>query len=178
MVNSKSSKSEAVNTAEPVELEQIVSSADQVSEAEQSDPLDLAKLRYDPSTMENTGVKKLLTTVPVRKPKAQTYFRVHPDENYRFNVALLELEEDGDSYLVLPPVLAALPEHLAALVKENTLYTCMTRQSTLFMWPIKAVPARGRADFAISAREGASHAMEKWTRIAWKRDLGAYVIFP
>lgn len=53
-----------------------------------TDPFDLANLRYDPSVMENTGVQKLLTTIPVRKPKAQTNFRVHPDEAYRFNVAL------------------------------------------------------------------------------------------
>jgi hypothetical protein len=128
--------------------------------------------------MENTGVKKLLTTVPVRKPKPQTFFRVHPDEKYRINVALLELEEDGDIYLVPPPVLAALPEHIAALVKEHTLYTCMTRQGTVFLWHVKAVPGKGRAAWATSAREGASHAMKEWARIAWNHDLGAYEIVP
>lgn len=140
------------------------------------DPFDLANLRCDPSVMENTGVQKLLTTTPVRKPKAQTYFRVHPDEAYRFNLALLELEEDGDSYLVMPSVLSALPEHVAVLVKETTLFTCMTRQNTLFLWPGR--PAKGRADWAISAREGAFHAMKEWTRIAWNRDLFAYELFP
>jgi hypothetical protein len=142
-----------------------------------SDPFDLVNLRYDPSVMENAGVQKLLTTVPVKKPKAQTYFRTRPDEAYRLNVALLELEEDGDNYLVMPSVLQVLPEHLAALIRETTLFTCMTRQGTLFLWPVKAVPAN-RADWAISAREGAFHAMKAWTRIAWKRDLGAYEIFP
>jgi len=142
-----------------------------------SDPFDLANLRYDPSTLENTGVQKLLTTIPVKKPKPQTFFRVHPEEEYRLNIALLELEEDGDAYLVNPSVMQVLPDHLTSLVKEATLFTCMSRQGTLFLWPIKAVPAKGRADFAISAREGASHAMKKWVRIAWKRDLGAYEIF-
>jgi hypothetical protein len=40
-----------------------------------SDPFDLSKLRLDQSFTETAGVKKLLTTVPVRKPSPQDYVR-------------------------------------------------------------------------------------------------------
>ena len=45
------------------------------------DPFDLANLRLDQSFVETAGVKKLLTTVPVRKPNPQDFVRVHPDRN-------------------------------------------------------------------------------------------------
>ena len=37
------------------------------------DPFDPENLRLDQSFTENTGVKKLLITVPVRKPKAARF---------------------------------------------------------------------------------------------------------
>ena len=49
-----------------------------VDAAASSDPLDLEKLRISPEMMEGTAVKKLLTTVPVRKPNGQDFVRVPP----------------------------------------------------------------------------------------------------
>jgi hypothetical protein len=39
-------------------------------------PFDVASLRLDPSYAESVGVRKLLTTVPVRKPNKQDFVRV------------------------------------------------------------------------------------------------------
>jgi len=58
------------------------------------DPFDLANLRLDQSFVESAGVKKLLTTVPVRKPNPQDFVRVHPDPGYRETLAVIELKED------------------------------------------------------------------------------------
>ena len=35
------------------------------------------------------GVKKVVTTVPVRKPDRQWFFRVHPDEAWRLPAAVI-----------------------------------------------------------------------------------------
>ena len=43
----------------------------------QLDPFDPANLRLSQSFTETVGVKKLLTTVPVRKPSPQDFVRVH-----------------------------------------------------------------------------------------------------
>ena len=49
-----------------------------VDDAVSDDPFDLAKLRVSQDFLETTNVKKLLTTVPIRKPNAQDFVRVHP----------------------------------------------------------------------------------------------------
>ena len=63
-------------------------------------PFDPASLRLDQNFAETVGVKKLLTTVPVRKPKRQDFIRVHPDPTYRLTpAAIIELQEDREVYL-------------------------------------------------------------------------------
>ena len=51
------------------------------------DPFDPASLRLDQNFAETAGVKKLLTTVPVRKPNRQDFVRVHPDADFRLTPA-------------------------------------------------------------------------------------------
>jgi hypothetical protein len=60
-----------------------------------NDPFDLTRFRLDQSFTEMIGVKKLLTTVPVRKPGKQDFIRVHPDPNYRLDVALIVLKDQA-----------------------------------------------------------------------------------
>ena len=43
-----------------------------------ADPFDLSNLRLDQSFVESAGVKKLLTTVPVRKPNPQDFVGYTP----------------------------------------------------------------------------------------------------
>ena len=63
------------------------------------DPFDPENLRLDQSFVETSGVKKLLTTVPVRKPNNQDFVRVHSDEAYRLPAAIIELKDDREVYL-------------------------------------------------------------------------------
>ncbi len=55
-----------------------------------ANPFDnLCALRLDQSYADTVGVKKLLTTVPVRKPNRQDFVRVHPDPGYRLTPAAI-----------------------------------------------------------------------------------------
>ena len=45
--------------------------------------LDIEGLRLSQDFTSMAGVKKLITTVPVRKPDRQSFVRVHPDEGWR-----------------------------------------------------------------------------------------------
>src|SRR5262245_25963289 len=74
-----------------------------------ADPFDPEALRLDQSFVETSGVKKLLTTVPVKKPNNQDFVRVHEDEAYRLTSAIIELKDDREVYLVLPLVAHQLP---------------------------------------------------------------------
>src|SRR5262249_42225782 len=63
------------------------------------DPFDIASLRLNPSFLETAGVKKLLTTVPARRPSPQDFVRVHPSPQYRENFAMIELKDDREDFL-------------------------------------------------------------------------------
>jgi hypothetical protein len=80
---------------------QAISSSD-IPTAAAPDPFDLASLRLKPSFIETTGVKKLRTTVPARRPNPQDFVRVHPSPEYRENFAMVDLKDDREDYLVRP----------------------------------------------------------------------------
>jgi hypothetical protein len=64
--------------------------------------LSLESLRISQDFAENLGATKLFTSCPVRKPRNQDWVRVCPDPAYQLvGIALLELKEDREQYLVL-----------------------------------------------------------------------------
>ena len=116
-----------------------------VDDAASNDPFDLARLRVSQNFFETAGVKKVLTTIPVRKPGPQEFVRVRPEPTYRDTLAFLELKDDKEIYLV---DLQSVPE-LASECYLATLYTAMTRTGVLFMWPVKIPAADGGAAVVI-----------------------------
>jgi hypothetical protein len=73
------------------------------------DPFNLSNLRLSQDFVETAGVKKLLTTVPVRRPHSQDFVRVHPDPNYRMTFAVIDLKDDREIYLLPPAIAQQLP---------------------------------------------------------------------
>jgi hypothetical protein len=138
-----------------------------------NDPFDLTRFRLDQSFTEMIGVKKLLTTVPVRKPGKQDFIRVH-DPNYRLDVALIVLKDDRETYLVLPPIARELPgEYVLA-----TIYTAINRQGVPFLWPVRLPAPDGRViEWHRSEAEAAILATRGWVRVVANLALGAYEIF-
>jgi hypothetical protein len=138
------------------------------------DPFDLANLRLDQSFVESAGVKKLLTTVPVRKPNPQDFVRVHPDPGYRETLAVIELKEDREIYLVPPSIARELPGEFVMV----TIYTAINRQGVLFLWPVRLPAADGRInEWHRSAADAAELAMRRWLRCRANMSLRAYEMF-
>jgi len=139
---------------------------------EQDDPFRPENLRLDQSRLQESAAKKLLLTVPVRKPNKQDFVRVHPGEDYRVDVALLEYERD--TYVLAPSV---CPELTESEFYVATLYVAINRQKVVFLWPVKLPGADGRQmDWHISAAEAAEKAMTKWVRMTSNMALGAYEV--
>ena len=132
-------------------------------------------MRLDQSFAETVGVKKLLTTVPVRKPNRQDFVRVHPDPAYRLTpAAIIELKEDREVYLVTPAMAMELPGEFAAV----TLFTTVNRQGVLHLWPVKLPGPDGKHnEWHRSSAEAAELAMDRWVRITANMSLGAYEVF-
>jgi hypothetical protein len=143
--------------------------------ADVTNPFDPASLRLDQSFADTIGVKKLLTTVPVRKPNRQEFVRVRSESAFRLTpAAIIELKDDREVYLVTRDILPALDDEYAIV----TLFTAISRQGTLFLWPVKLPNGEGRYnEWHRSAAEGAERAMGKWVRVTANMSLGAYEIF-
>jgi hypothetical protein len=145
-------------------------------EAAGPDPWDVNALRLDQSFLEGTaGVKKLLTTVPVRKPGVHDFNRVRPDPDYRANLAVIRLRDERDEiYLLTPDVARALPGEFGMA----TVFTAINRQGVLFLWPVMLPQPDGRPnEWNRSAAEAAEMAMTKWVRVKANLSLGAYEIY-
>jgi hypothetical protein len=135
--------------------------------------VDLTKWRLDQNFVELAGVKKLLTTVPVRKPHKQEFVRVHPDAAFRMDCAIIELDEDRENYLVMPSIAAAVVNE----VKPTRLCTTITRQGTVFLWPVPLTPSDAKVlEAHRSHQEAAERAVGRWIRMVWSKPLGAYEI--
>jgi hypothetical protein len=139
-----------------------------------TDLFDLANLRLDQSFVDSAGVKKLLTTVPVRKPNPQDFVRVHRDPEYRAALAIIELKEDREVYLVPSAVARELPGEFVMA----TVYTAINRQNVVHLWPVRLPASDGRIlEWHRSAAEAAELAMQRWVRIKANMSLGAYEMF-
>jgi|SRR5262249_5400558 len=154
-------------TLQPVETNNLA------TKAEIPDPFNLESLRLNPSFTETAGVKKLLTTVPVKRPSPQDFFRVHPAPEFRENFAMVDLKDDREEYLVQP---AILPE-LTSEVVYKTVFTAVNRQGVVFLWPVRLpAPDDRKTEWPRSAREAAELAMTRWVRMKANMSLGAYEI--
>jgi hypothetical protein len=138
------------------------------------DPFDLSKLRLTQDFVETGCVKKLLTTIPVRKPAPQDFIRVHRDPSYRAAVALVEFRDERESYLVTMDIARELPGEFVSAV----LYTAINRQGVIFLWPVRLPASDGRIlEWHRSAAEAAERAMDRWIRVRANMSLGAYEMF-
>jgi hypothetical protein len=140
------------------------------------DPFDPAALRLDQSFTESAQVKKLLRTVPVRRPHPHDFIRTHPDPAYRMTAALVEFRDERDStYLMCPAVAKEMPGEFMM----SMLYTAINRQGVTILWPVRLPVADGRRinEWHRSAMEAAELAMTRWVRMKSNLALGAYETF-
>jgi hypothetical protein len=136
-----------------------------------ADKFDPQRLRVSQNFGQVTATQKKLTSVPVNKPNKQQWVRVHPDADYRLDVAIIEMKEGNHMFLVEPSL---VPE-LGAEVSFVTLFTAITREGNLFFWPVKLPDPEGRpSSWNDSAREAASEAIVSWVRVQANMGIGAY----
>jgi len=135
---------------------------------------DLSKWRLSQDFVEQASVKKLLTTVPVRKPLAQDFVRVHPDAAFRMPCAIIELKDDREHYLVTADIVSAV----ATEVVMKTVFITINRQGVVSLWPVPLPTPDGRVnDWHRSAQEAAERAIGRWIRMKANMALGGYEIF-
>jgi hypothetical protein len=133
---------------------------------------DPARIRVSQQFGEITPSKKILTTVQVAKPHRQQWVRVHPSQDFRLDVAIIEDKDAGSTSYLVEGVL--VPE-LIAEVRLVTLFTATTRAGDVFLWKVPLPDSDGRQNlWSESGREAASAAMKNWVRVVSNMPMGRY----
>lgn len=151
--------------------------ADRGDEASENSPksglINLEDLRLSQNFTDACGVEEILTSVSVRKPGQQEFFRVHPAKEYQFSTVMFENKEERELYLVskeLWPRLQGEPGFGARAV-----FTCLNRQGVVFLWAARLPRDDGRTDnWAQSGLVAARKAITAWVRMRADMNLGAY----
>ena len=153
----------------------ITANHDNETETKNKDSkFDINRLRLSQNFASNVGVKKALITVPVRKPDRQTFVRVHTNPEYRISAAVLNVKEDQETYLVDPDLCSELPGEIV----PTEIFTAITRQDVLFLWPVRLPAEDGRQNgWYQSAFEAAQLAMKSWVKVQANMNLGGYEVY-
>jgi len=137
------------------------------------DPFDPASLRLSQDYASVVGVKKALLTVPVRKPAKEWWVRTHPDDEYQLSTAVIELKEEGETYLVAPPLWPELAAE--STFSPRAFFLAVNRQQVVFFWPVRLPGSDGKLDdWSRSAMLAAVMARKQWVRVTSNMSLGAY----
>jgi hypothetical protein len=135
------------------------------------DPFNLESLRLSQDFASSIGVKKVLTTVPCRKPNRHEFVRVRAGEEWRLETAVFEDRVQREVYLVNQ----ALAPELAGEVYPVCLFLAVNRQGDVFLWPSKLPGADGRSNpWNDSALAAARLAEAKWIRLVANMAGGMY----
>jgi hypothetical protein len=153
------------------EMSNVIQMPDPKGSPSRFDP---KRLRLSQDFDQLAGVTKVITTVPVRRPEPLSFVRVHPDPAWCLPGALLLDRVDGKETFIVDPSLHA---EVAAVAKVKILYTAITRQGVLFVWPVGLAGPEGRSNsWNDSAQQAAEMAKTKWVRVNANMPLGAYDI--
>lgn len=157
--------------AEPEETSTASEEPGQLNPLYRPDPFDLDTLRV--TGLEDIGVERVLVSIPVRKPRRDEFFRVHPGEDMRVDWYVLERPDDQEVYWVTPRTQAALLGELKAV----RVFACVDKHSNLFLWPARLPAADNRLGrrWHESGLEIAAHAEKYWVRMVGDRRAGVYV---
>lgn len=108
--------------------------------------------------------EKLLTSLLVRKPKADEWVRLHPCIHARAYV--YEHKDERSWYLVLPGIV----EPLLSVVRYVQLSLAVNYSGTAFVWPVPVPTERKPHRAHVTAFAGAEKAMLEWIRIHWGKE--------
>ncbi len=135
---------------------------------------DLKSLRLPANYGATLGVKKLLTTVPVGKPRKPQFFRTHAAPEMTFAAMLLEQKDSRESYLVGPDVAQVFSE----LVRPVQLHAAIDRQNNVFLIPVPLPGETGtRNPWHESLAQAVEYAKLKWLRLSPNQYAGSYDVY-
>jgi hypothetical protein len=139
-----------------------------------SNSFSLSDIRMDQDFDSRAAVTKVITRIPVERPSKKTFIRVHPEEDWSLEVWMLQLEEEGEIYIVHPDTV----QYAEGLVEPTILYTAITRNGDIFLLPVKRPGPDGKSNSWHESRMHAAQlAKHRWVKIVANKPVSAYDIF-
>lgn len=143
--------------------------------SEQLQPLvpgiDLSAVRLTAQFGEALSVKRLVNRIPVRKPLKTEFFRARKGASWRLDAMILEMKEDGETYLLTADAWNVLP----GLERPATLYTAIDRRNNVFMVPVPLPGPDGRRNsWHQSMVDVVALAESNWVRAIANKAVGGY----
>jgi hypothetical protein len=135
------------------------------------DPEDLTAFAL-PDDYESSVAKKVLNTVPVRKPSKESFVRTNPDPAMWRTYSILELKEEGRTYIVTPQLAVALDAEGESTLTNALLVPTVDRRGNFFLWILKL--SDRESSWHLSGNRAAELAKTKWVRIQSNMSAGAY----
>ena len=140
---------------------------------------DIASLTVSPEGSSLSGIREVQTTLPIRKPKKDEFFRTHPTA-YRgpYSVYELKAQMNTETYFVMPKIWEMFKDDLLkGHGKLVVLRVTMARSGLLFLHPIvEPDPLRKSNEYNESARERAQGAVQ-WVRMQADTTQGQYRVW-
>ena len=150
------------DVAEGVRLEDVAIGEHVPVTAPASD-IDLDQIALDQDFQSLIAVKTESAAPKIRKPGKQTWFSPWPEQSRWRAFLTIEDDSDGDLLFVIDPGLA--PD-LEGEYMRKLLVPCITRQNSLFFWPIKLPDEGGKIDpWNESSLEIATSKGDQWIRL-------------
>ena len=141
--------------------------------ARTEDLFDWDRIALPQNYAEASGVKKLISRIPVERPNPHEFVRVHPDLSYQ--AAVFEDKLDKETFVIMDP---QLQEQLFSELVYKVFYPYVNQRGVLKLWPIRLPDGDGKLDsYNRTAMEAVKIAKQKWTRIKSNKDLAGYDIF-
>lgn len=141
-----------------------------------SDPFDPRSLHLGSDYAAGLGVRRVITTIPVRKPSKDEWFRCRPGGDWTLTTAVLEVEKgvERSTYLLA----RGLWTEYSGEVTPAMIRVCANRQGDFFAWRLKLPGSDGRANsWTESALEIARAAETTWCRMKSDMTNGIYTHF-
>jgi len=136
--------------------------------------VDIKSLRLPSNYGATLGVKKMLTTVPVGKPKKPQFFRTHRSDDMTFPAMVLEQKETRETYVVVPDA----AQQISELVRPMQMYAAIDRENNVFLIPVPLPGESGtRNQWHESLAQAVEHAKQKWLRISANTHIGGYDVY-
>jgi hypothetical protein len=135
------------------------------------DPFDPKYLRLVQKPALST--RKQLVAVPVRRPGKFEWFRICPDEEYRLDASVIDLKDEGETYMVAPPLRTALED----LTRDVRLHLAVSTDGTVFLiphWLPDTSKGSSRNRWSETALTVAGQAMLHWVKRISDKAAGGY----